>query len=216
MTRSVLAIGAHLDDIELGVGGTLIQHIKEGDKVIALVCSLSGYANTEGKVVRDNDIAVKEGKEAMKILGVNNLIILDFEELFISDNDELVISILKIVEKENPDIVYCPWHADTHRDHRNVAKAAIMATKHVPNLLMYSINWYESYQHFSPSIFSDITSTYEQKKKALEAHKSELKRVDYIWIRFIDSMAQFYGLKAGVVRAEGFVAIKLRYPFPTV
>lgn len=214
MARNILAIGAHFDDIELGAGGTIIQHIKNGDNVIALIVSPSGYSNPEGKVVRENETATKEGKKAMEILGVKSLIILNFETFKIEDNDELVTAILKVVEKEKIDLVYAPWHGDVHRDHRNLSKAAIMATRHIPNVLMYCINWYESFHSFKPRVFSDITDVFDQKKQALSAHKSEVKRVESTWIRFIDAVSDYYGLKAGVLKAEGFEVIKLRYPFP--
>ena len=35
--RSVLAIGAHPDDIELGCGGTIARHVAAGDQVAMLV-----------------------------------------------------------------------------------------------------------------------------------------------------------------------------------
>lgn len=35
--KSVLAIGAHPDDIELGCGAVLSRHIAEGDNVIAVI-----------------------------------------------------------------------------------------------------------------------------------------------------------------------------------
>jgi LmbE family N-acetylglucosaminyl deacetylase len=214
MVRNILAIGAHFDDIELGIGGTIIQHIKNGDNVIALVVSPSGYSNPEGKVVRENKTATEEGKKAMEILGVKNLTILDFETFKIEDNDELVAAILKVIEKEEIDLVYTTWYGDAHRDHRNLSKATIMATRHVPNVLMYCINWYESFHSFKPRIFSDITGVFDRKKDAINAHKSEVERVKDSWIKFIDASSNFYGLKAGVERAEGFEVIRLRYPFP--
>tara|TARA_Y100000031_G_scaffold151891_1_gene193997 strand:+ start:756 stop:1406 length:651 start_codon:yes stop_codon:yes gene_type:complete len=214
MARNILAIGAHFDDIELGIGGTIIQHILNGDNVIALVLSPSDYSNPEGKVIRERKTAINEGKKAMEILGVKNLIMLNFEIFKIEDNDELVVEILKIVEKENIDLVYTTWHGDVHRDHRNLSKATIMATRHVPNVLMYCINWYESFESFKPRIFSDITTVFDQKKQAVNAHKSEVKRVNNTWIKFIDAVSSYYGLKSGVERAEGFEVIKLRYPFP--
>ena len=68
---NVLAVGAHFDDIELGCSGTLINHKNEGYNVNLLVIAKSGYTDPNGNVVRTNDIAEKEGKEAAKIMGAN-------------------------------------------------------------------------------------------------------------------------------------------------
>ena len=37
----VLAIGAHVDDIELGCGGSLVKHVKNKDKVCMYVITIS-------------------------------------------------------------------------------------------------------------------------------------------------------------------------------
>ena len=44
--RSVLAIGAHPDDIELGCGGALLAHVAAGDRVTMLV--VTGGENGPG------------------------------------------------------------------------------------------------------------------------------------------------------------------------
>ena len=72
----ILAIGAHLDDIELACGGTLAKAIRAGCSVKAIIMSQSGYTNFDGKKMRDNDIAVKEGIKALNTIGVNDLEIL--------------------------------------------------------------------------------------------------------------------------------------------
>ena len=71
---NILAIGAHFDDIELGCGGTLAKHIKNGDKVYVFVATRSGFSDHRGKLVRSNEVAMKEGKNAMQKLGIKNLI----------------------------------------------------------------------------------------------------------------------------------------------
>ena len=45
----ILAVGAHLDDIEIACGGTLAKAIKNGHCVKVLIMSKSGYTNKEGK-----------------------------------------------------------------------------------------------------------------------------------------------------------------------
>ena len=45
MTKDILAVGAHPDDVEFSCGGTLLRHISEGDKVTILHMTNSGYKN---------------------------------------------------------------------------------------------------------------------------------------------------------------------------
>ena len=66
---NVLAVGAHFDDLELGCSGTLIKHVKAGDRVIMLVLTDSSYQNPSGQVVRSQDAAMNEGRLAAEIIG---------------------------------------------------------------------------------------------------------------------------------------------------
>ena len=74
----ILAVGAHLDDIEIACGGTLAKAIISGHHVKVLIMSKSGYTNISGKVQRSDDVAVREGMNALHKLGVQDVEILDF------------------------------------------------------------------------------------------------------------------------------------------
>ena len=49
----ILAVGAHLDDIEIACGGTLAKAIENGHEVKVLIMSKSGYTNINGEVQRE-------------------------------------------------------------------------------------------------------------------------------------------------------------------
>ena len=66
----ILAIGAHLDDIELACGGTLARAIEKGHQVKMVVMTKSGYKNFDGKIIRTEDEAKSEGISAAKSLGI--------------------------------------------------------------------------------------------------------------------------------------------------
>ena len=48
---NLLFIGAHIDDIEIGCGGTVARAIKNGHSVKLVVMSHSSYSNYDGKVL---------------------------------------------------------------------------------------------------------------------------------------------------------------------
>ena len=74
----IMAIGAHLDDIEIACGGTLAKAIEAGHEVKVLIMSKSGYTNKEGRVQRSDEVAVEEGIHALQTLGIQDVEILDF------------------------------------------------------------------------------------------------------------------------------------------
>src|SRR5215831_16260588 len=81
LSVNVLAIGAHFDDIELGCGGALAKHKANGDLVYIYVATDSGYSGPGQVVIRDNDVARREGEEAFCRLGADELICGSFKTL---------------------------------------------------------------------------------------------------------------------------------------
>lgn len=205
---NILAIGAHFDDVELGCGGTLAKHVKKGDKVYIYVATVSGYSNYARKVLRDSDLALKEGLKAAEVLGAE-IICGNFETLRLEFTEELNVQIVKIVEEKNIDLIYSHWIGDTHHDHVALAKASLHSGRHVKRLLIYRSNWYHSTIDFRGNFYVDITGTWDTKEKAIRAHESEFKRgVGKKWLGFFKNEAENAGLKIGVRFAEVFEVVK--------
>lgn len=204
---NILAIGAHFDDIELGCGGALAKHIAEGDKVWAYVATVSGFSSGNGDVVRTNDAALIEGKKAMEVLGVE-LVCGDFKTLFVEFTEELDVQILKVVEDKKIQQVYTHWIGDIHHDHQAVAKASLHACRHVPRMLMYRSNWYDSNMDFKGNFYINVTDYWPKKEEAILAHKSELERTHYKWLTFFKNEAESCGQRIGVKYSEAFEVVK--------
>lgn len=204
---NVLAIGAHFDDIELGCGGALAKHVFNGDNVYAYVATKSGFINHKNEEIRSNDIATKEGENAMKLLGVT-LIKGEFNTLEIEFTDEINLEILKIIEEKHIDTVYSHWMGDIHHDHQAVARASLHSCRHVPRQLMYRSNWYHSNLDFKGNFYVDISNFWDIKQKAIEAHESEMNRTARSWIEFFKNEAKNAGQRIGVEKAEVYEVVK--------
>jgi len=205
---NVLAIGAHFDDVELGCGGALISHAAAGDDVYVYVATVSGFMNHQRLVVRGNEVARAEAEEAMRIMGVRELVCGDFPTLAIEFNDELNVEIRRMVEEKKIDIVYSHWVHDVHHDHQAVARASLHSCRHVPRLLMYRSNWYHSIQEFRGNFYVDITKHWAVKEEAIRAHRSEMTRTGEKWIQFFRNEAENAGQRIGVRYAEVFEVVK--------
>jgi LmbE family N-acetylglucosaminyl deacetylase len=205
---NVLAIGAHFDDVELGCGGTLAKHKASGDRVYIYVATESGYRSHDQSVVRSNEVARREGEEAVRRLGADELICGPFKTLAVEFVDELTVEILRIVQEKDIDIVYTHWTGDVHHDHQAVARASLHSCRHVPRLLMYRSNWYHSPSDFRGAFFVDITSHWGTKEKAIRAHESEIARTHERWISFFRHEAENAGQRMGVELAEVFEVVK--------
>ncbi len=205
---NILAIGAHFDDVELGCGGALARHAERGDNVYVYVATESGFSNHHQEIVRGKETALIEAQEAMKVLGVKEMICGHFPTLEVEFVDLLNIEILKIVEEKKIELVYSHWAGDIHHDHQAVAKASLHSCRHVPRLLMYRSNWYHSTCDFRANFYVDITEQWQTKENAIRAHASEMERTGNRWIDFFCNEAENAGQRIGVKHAEVFEIVK--------
>lgn len=205
---NILAVGAHFDDVELGCAGALVKHAQNKDKVIIYVATVSGYSSHNKKLIRKNKIAYQEGHRAAEILGAAKLICGKFKTLRLEFKEELNVELLKIIEDNKIDLIYTHWLGDIHHDHFALAHATCHAGRHVKRLLMYRSNWYHSSQEFRGNFYIDITRTWETKKRAILAHKSEYGRLGKEWVEFFRKEAENAGQRIGVPLAEVFELVK--------
>lgn len=206
-TMKVLGVGAHFDDLELGCGGTLIRHIQNGDEVTMLVLSDSGYVNPHGQEIRSADVALQEGKKSAEIMGAD-LIYFDYPTFEIPFNEQLTKSIQAVIENREIDTIYSHWDNDVHRDHKQAAQCTLMAGRHAPRYLMYRSNYYETGHPFSGSFYIDISKVMEKKMEALRAHASEMERVNWAWLDFVEKQNAADGRIIGVKYAENFRIVR--------
>ncbi len=209
MSKNILAIGAHFDDIELGCGGTIARHVENGDNVIMLVLTDSAYLNYDGTVIRTKETALKEGQNAAKILGVKNLISCGLETKTLQYGYELIELMNKIVDENNIDIIYTHWDKDVHQDHSAIGRATLNAGRHVKNILMYRSNWYHTSFEFRGNYYVDISNFMDIKIASVKAHENEYKKFGDGWIEFFVNENRNAGQKIGCQYAEAFEVIKV-------
>ena len=207
----ILAIGSHLDDIELACGGTLAQAIKNGHEVKCLVMTESDYKNFDGKVLRTERQATTEGLDAMRILNIKHLTILEFPVKNIPYDGSTVEAIDREITEFKPDLIFTHWIHDTHQDHRNTGLATISAGRRYNNILMYEPfpPSGRSYEAFRPQVYSDITNTLQVKIDALVAHKSQYAKYGEEWIEATKGRAKLRWYESGHSYAETFEIVRM-------
>ncbi len=206
--KNILFVGAHPDDLELMAGGTVKRVLNEGGTVHALTVSNGTWVGHDSKIFRDSNIAIKEAEEASKVLGYS-VEHLNEKTLEIEYKDSIVSKILESIESIKADTIICPWIGDLHKDHSEVAKMAIAASRKIPRVLMGQANWYIAEHMFTPNIFIDISETYDDKIKALECYESVgMQRVGNKYRKLVDSLSSYYGSISSSDRAEGFITNK--------
>lgn len=206
----ILAVGAHLDDIELACGGTLAKAIANNHSVKMIVMSKSGYTNYDGTVMRSDEKAIEEGRRAASILGVKDLEILDCPSKDIPYHSEVIESLDSRIQEYMPDIIFTHWIFDTHQAHEGVAKSTITAARRHNTIYMYEPIYPagRSYMGFRPQMYIDIGGFEEQKLEALRMHKTEYKKFGEQWIEGSRARAAYRGYEMGRQYAEAFEIVR--------
>lgn len=212
----IMAIGAHLDDIEIACGGTLAKAVQAGHAVKVLIMSKSGYTNKEGQIQRSDEVAVLEGLNALHTLGLSDIEILDFETKDIPFRSDVVNAIDIRMAKYNPDIIFTHHPFDTHQAHEGVAKATIAAARRKNTIFFYEpiTPSGRSYVAFKPTMYVDIEGTLDKKIESLKCHTSEYNKFGAEdWIEGVRCRCGFRGYEIGKKYAEAFEILRLEMSF---
>ena len=212
----IMAIGAHLDDIEIACGGTLAKAIEAGHTVKALIMSKSGYTNKEGVIQRSDDVAVREGLNALHALGLTDIEILDFETKDIPFRSDAVNAIDVRMAAFDPDVIFTHHPFDTHQAHEGVSKASIAAARRKNTVFFYEpiTPSGRSYMAFKPTMYVDIESTIEKKIESLKCHTSEYNKFGAEdWIEGVRARCGYRGYEMGKKYAEAFEILRLEMCF---
>lgn len=199
---NILAIGAHPDDIEIGCGGTLINFCSKGHKIYLLLM-------TDGIVGGGtSDLRKSEQMESAKIMDVEDVFFGGFQDTILDVDKQTISFVEDILNKIKPDLIFVNYHDDTHQDHRNLTKGVLSATRYIKNVMFYEV---PTTQNFSPTVFTDIESSLEQKIACLNAHKSQVTKTNIEGLSIIEiarSSSVFRGIQGRVRCAEGFVPLR--------
>jgi LmbE family N-acetylglucosaminyl deacetylase len=194
--RTVIALGAHPDDNELGIGGTLPALSRGGAHVVMAICSVPAHFETR----------CAEAKAAAAILGCELRILFDGGCKRIEDvkNYQLVGALDELVRELSPGALLTHGPTDFHRDHVAVYHAAVSTQR---------LSQFDFYSYvptmcrpvpvpFQPRAYIDISHTIGKKIQAIAAHRSQFgeRGVDFELYR---DLARVTGRMCGVEYAEG-------------
>ena len=212
----ILAVGAHLDDVEIACGGTLAKAVEAGHDVFVLIMSKSGYTNKEGIIQRSDEKAVQEGLNALHTLGIEKIEILDFPTKDIPFQSDVVNAIDLQISKFDPDIIFTHHPFDTHQAHVGVSNATIAAARRRNTVFFYEpiSPSGRSYVAFRPQLYVDIESTIDKKINSLREHKSEYNKFGAEdWVTGVHSRCGYRGYEIGKKYAEAFEVLRIEMGF---
>lgn len=200
--KTVLAIGAHPDDLEIGVGGSLARFARSGAHIVMAVVS----------VPSDYDTRLAEAREGARIIGAELRVLMEGGCRRVEDlkSYELVAMLDRLIHELSPAAVITHGNADFHRDHLLVHNAC------VPTQRLRYFDFFCFHPSmcrpvpisFSPRAYVDVSETIDTKMQSIMAHASQFggRRLSTDMYR---EFAHMQGRLVGVEYAEGLDVLRM-------
>ncbi|WP_043929048.1 bacillithiol biosynthesis deacetylase BshB1 [Bacillus haynesii] len=214
----ILAFGAHSDDVEIGMGGTIAKYTKKGFQIG--ICDL-----TQAELSSNGTVETRKSEAALgaEILGASPRISLTLPDRGLFPSQAAIRDVVAVIRKHKPKLVFVPYPKDRHPDHGHAAEiveeAVFSAGIHkyedaekqpahkVQNVYYYMINGFHK-----PEFVIDISETINQKKESLAAYQSQFTRsrqsvetpLTNGYIETVEAREKLLGKEVGVAYAEGF------------
>ena len=200
---TVLAIGAHPDDIELGAGGFICRLVENCKAIVHFAVMTYGvqqrYEGEKYKTDKRSQEAIKAGKILLntpKESIMNHFHFAGYEDCKLHTLDhELIRYIEGLIVSLKPDIILTHAPNDLHADHRNVHHATLSATRDFHGTILFYYAPSTEPDSFRPSFFVKLNEQeFDKKTLSLAEHVSQrdkefmtsrtVERISEAWAAF--------------------------------
>jgi len=208
----VLAFGAHPDDVEIAMGGTLLALKRRGAKIV--VCHLT---DGEPTPFGSHSLRSKEAARAAQKLQLDDMVILSLRNRELQATLKARRRVAEVIRRFRPRILFAPYPLDAHPDH-GAASELVQAARFWAKLSKTTMKgepWYPPKLYFhlcthlrmnvQPSFVVDTSETHAEKLKALACYESQfIRKPGSRAIQTIDRVNRYFGMMIGVEAGEPF------------
>ncbi len=215
----VLAVGAHPDDVEIAVGGTLATLSKLGYR-----CGIVDL--TDGEPTPESpgpEVRLQEAADAAQVLGVAVREILDLPNRRLFDSFEARVALAKVIRKYRPSIVMgiagrTPTASPDHWQAMQITDAGVFYSRltkwddEFENLPVHTVKkqlWYplgfnqgEVLRNAGSYFVQDISNALETKLAAIRCYKTQFPPHKERVFHLVESTAKVWGMQAGFTAGE--------------
>ena len=193
-----MVVMAHADDAEHSCSGTVAKWCAEGWEVVYVLCT-DGSKGASDRQITSNELAKirrQEQIDAGKVLGLKDVVFLDYGDSYLQPTLELRRDIAREIRRHRPDVLICTYPMRNldggrgvgHPDHMASGEAALAAVfptarDHLtfPELLEAGLEPHKVAEvwivgHPNPDHWVDVTGHVDTSAKALAQHASQVSR----------------------------------------
>ncbi|MBI3939410.1 MAG: bacillithiol biosynthesis deacetylase BshB1 [Acidobacteria bacterium] len=220
MTVDILAIGAHPDDVELGMAGSLLVFAAQGRQT-AVVDLTQGEMASRGRP----DVRAREASEAAKVLRLASRENLNLPDGGVSDEPTNRLAVVGALRKYRPRLVFTHHPEDNsgHPDH-GACSRLVQHAVYLSGLARVdtgqerfrpeAVIFFNLPRRLFPSFVVDTSEVYQEGRRALAAYGSQLHDLGsaepqtYLshpdFLGRLESTHRYYGNLIGTQYGEAF------------
>ncbi|MBF8264501.1 MAG: PIG-L family deacetylase [Dehalococcoidia bacterium] len=221
MVEKILVVCPHPDDGEFGAAGTIAKWTDEGKEVFYVICTNGDKGSSDPNMTSERlaKIRRQEQQAAADVLGVKEVIFLDYPDGGLEDTPQFRGDIVRLIRYFKPKVLLTsdPYRKYIwHRDHRITGRVALDAVfpyardrlsypeHEAAGLSPHKVEEIYCWSSDEPNVCIDISATFERKLKSLQCHISQVGgRGGRLEDRVRDRAAMM-GKEKGVPLAEAF------------
>ena len=220
--KTILAIGAHIGDMELTCGGVLASAALKGHRIVTLALTAGEKGNPPNLSVAEyRKQKVQEATDFAKALG-GEAIVLDNPDGLLAYTEENLWQICDIIRTVKPNILITHWKNSVHKDHamthRLVSEARYFASnagfeRALPAFpvshMLFAENW-EDTEDFRPYLYLDTSAGNALWEKEVAKHWFVTHSTDYRYLEYYKALSICRGCESGYAHAQAFMLRPLR------
>ncbi|MET4580634.1 CheY-like chemotaxis protein/LmbE family N-acetylglucosaminyl deacetylase [Conyzicola nivalis] len=203
---SVLAVGVHPDDVEIGVGGILAAHRAAGDTVTIVTL-------TRGNASAGSTNHQSESLAAAELIGAR-LFLEDIAESDISAGGSTADAIARAIAEVSPTVVYTHSAHDDSRANRAANEATLAVAASVPSVFAFQSP--SSTVDFRPSKFVSIDGHTDTKLTLVAHFTSQADVRTYRDPELVLATARYWGRFGGGTSVEPLEVLREAAPAAAV
>jgi LmbE family N-acetylglucosaminyl deacetylase len=181
-TERVLAIGAHIGDMDLAAGPYLAQNVLDGGQSMLLALTPGERGHPRMAIDDYKQQKITEGRDLASAIGADFEVYEDQSDGLLPADDAIAARVAALIRRWKPTVLLAHWAHSIHSDHENASwiaeRARFLAglpgwetddapadSRHGVGRLLYTENW-EDAEDFEASVATPISDEAHQRWSA--------------------------------------------------